>query len=92
LILTEGRKLAEGTRSAYLRIVERLLLYKFADRPVVFCELQPDDVRRFIANQLESLDSISNATTIAATLRAYRQQLGRTTVLLFKPDRLIIGA
>ncbi len=69
--MRDARGLAEGTRSAYLRIVERLLLYKFADRPVVFGELQPDDVRRFIANQLESLDSISNAKTIAATLRAY---------------------
>lgn len=69
--MRDARGLADGTRSAYLRIVERLLLYKFADRPVVFGELQPDDVRRFIANQLEFLDSISNATTIAATLRAY---------------------
>ena len=69
--MRDARGLAEATRSTYLRIVERLLLYKFADRPVVFGELQPDDVRRFIANQLESLDSISNATTIAATLRAY---------------------
>ena len=69
--MRDARGLAEAPRSTYLRIVERLLLYKFADRPVVFGELQPDDVRRFIANQLESLDSISNATTIAATLRAY---------------------
>jgi len=69
--MRNARGLAEATRSAYLRIVERLLLYKFADRPVVFGELQPEDVRRFIVNQLESLDSISNATTVAATLRAY---------------------
>ena len=61
-------------RGRYLRIIERLLLYTFADRPVVLGELQPEDVRRFIANQLESLGSISNATTIAATLRAYPQR------------------
>lgn len=69
--MRDARGLAEGTRSGYLRIIERLLLYKFADRPVVLGELQPEDVRRFIANQMESLGSISNATTIAATLRAY---------------------
>jgi integrase/recombinase XerC len=69
--MRDARGLAEGTRRGYLRIVERLLLYKFAGRPVVFGELQPEDVRRFIANQMESLSSISNATTIAVTLRTY---------------------
>ncbi|MBP6505775.1 MAG: tyrosine-type recombinase/integrase [Rhodoferax sp.] len=69
--MRDARGLAEGTRRGYLRVVERLLLYKFAGRPVVFGEVQPEDVRRFIANQMESLSSISNATTIAVTLRAY---------------------
>ena len=69
--MRDARGLADGTRRGYLRIIERLLLYKFADRPVAFGELQPEDVRRFIANQMESLNSISNATTIAVTLRAY---------------------
>lgn len=69
--MREARGLAEGTRRSYLRIVNRLLLYKFSDRPVVIGELQPEDLRHFIASQMEKLDSISNATTIAATLRAY---------------------
>jgi integrase len=69
--MREARGLAEGTRRGYLRIIGRLLLFKFADRPVILGELKPEDVRRFIASQMEKLDSISNATTIAATLRAY---------------------
>lgn len=69
--MRDARGLADGTRRSYLRIISRLLLFKFADRPVVLGELQPEDVRCFIASQMEKLDSISNATTIAATLRAY---------------------
>ena len=69
--MRDARGLADGTRRSYLRIIGRLLLFKFADRPVILGELEPEDVRRFIANQMESLSSISNATTIAVTLRAY---------------------
>lgn len=70
--MRNARGLAAGTRRGRLRIVERLLLAKFAGRPVVVPgELQPDDVRRFIAEQLESLGTTSNAITIASTLRAY---------------------
>jgi integrase/recombinase XerC len=64
--------LATGTRSCRLRIVERLLLAKFARRSVVVVsELQADDIRRFIADQLHALGTTSNAITIASTLRAY---------------------
>jgi integrase/recombinase XerC len=69
--MREARGLAEGTRRGYLRIIGRLLHFKFADRPVILGELEPEDVRRFISSQMEKLDSISNATTIAAALRAY---------------------
>jgi integrase len=62
--------LIEGTRSGRLRIVQRLLLYKFEDRPVVG-ELQPDDVRKFIAQQLDLRSTTSNATTVTSALRAY---------------------
>jgi integrase/recombinase XerC len=68
--MRDARGLTEGTRRGCLRIVERLLA-KFAGRPVVVGELQPQDVRRFIAEQLERLGTSSNAVTIAATLRAY---------------------
>ena len=69
--MRNARGLAAGTRRGRLRIVERLLLAKFTGRPVVGGELQPEDVRRFIAEQLESLGTTSNAITIASALRAY---------------------
>ncbi len=69
--MRDARGLAPGTRRGRLRIVERLLLAKFAGRPVVADELQPEDVRRFIAEQLESLNTTHNAITIASALRAY---------------------
>ena len=69
--MQDARGLAVGTRRGRLRIVERLLVAKFAGRPVVIGELQTEDVRRFIAEQLDSLGTTSNAITIASTLRAY---------------------
>jgi integrase len=69
--MRDARGLAAGTRRGRLRIIERLLLAKFTGRPVLIGELRPEDVRRFIAEQLESLGTTSNAITIAATLRAY---------------------
>ena len=69
--MSGARGLSAGTRRSRLRIVERLLVAKFGGRPVVFGELQTDDLRRFIADQLDSLSTISNAITIASTLRAY---------------------
>ena len=69
--MREVRGLAEGTRSGRLRIVERLLLHKFADAPVVLAELQPAEVRQFISTQLELRGTSSNASTLASALRAY---------------------
>ena len=69
--MRNARGLAVGTRRGRLRIVARLLLRKFAGGPVVIGELQPADVRRFIAEPLEVLSTTSNAITIASTLRAY---------------------
>jgi integrase/recombinase XerC len=76
---------AAGTRSDRLRIIERLLRAKFATRPVVVRELRTDDIRQFIADQLDALGTTSNAITIASTLRAYlryRASLGDATQLL----------
>lgn len=69
--MRDARGLSAGTRRGRLRIVERLLVAKFAERPVAFGELQTEDLRRFIADQLDSLSTTSNAITIASTLRAY---------------------
>ena len=69
--MRDARGLAAGTRNDRLRIVQRLLLSKFADGPVVIAELQPDDVRQFIAEQLKPRETASNAATLASALRTY---------------------
>jgi site-specific recombinase XerD len=65
------RGLAPQTRSARIRIVQRLLLERFAGRCVDLSALQPADVRQFIANQLEHRGTASKASTLASALRAY---------------------
>jgi integrase len=69
--MQDARGLARGTRRGRLRIIERLLRSKFADRPVLIGELRPQDIRDFIAAQTASCNTISNAATIASALRAY---------------------
>lgn len=74
--MRDARGLADGTRESRLRIVERLLLHKFAGGPLALEELRPDDVRRFIAEQLELRNTTSNAAAINAALRAYLRWRG----------------
>ena len=62
--MRDARGLADGTRKSRLRIVERLLLHKFAGGPLVLEELQPADIRRFIAEQLERANTTGNAAAI----------------------------
>jgi site-specific recombinase XerD len=69
--LREARGLSVGTRCGGLRLVQRLLRYKFADGPVVFARLQPEDVRQFIATQLDLRRTTSNATALTSALRGY---------------------
>jgi len=69
--LREARGLSEGTRRSGLRLVQRLLRYKFADGPVVFAQLRPEDLRQFIATQLELRGTTSNATALTSALRGY---------------------
>ncbi len=69
--LREARGLSEGTRRSGLRLVQRLLRYKFTDGPVVFAQLQPQDLRQFIATQLELRGTTSNATALTSALRGY---------------------
>ena len=69
--MRDARGLADGTRRGRLRIIERLLLSKFAGRPVIIGELRSENIRDFIAEQLKSLSTTSNAITIASALRAY---------------------
>lgn len=69
--MRDARGLAVGSRRGGLRIVERLLVARFAGQAIVMAELQPDELRQFIADQLASLQTISNAVTIGSALRCY---------------------
>lgn len=74
--MRDARGLSAGTRRGQLRIAERLLLAKFAGRPFKFERLAPEDVRRFIAEQLELRNTTSNALAINAALRGYLRWRG----------------
>ena len=65
------RGLSAGTRRVLLLTVQRLLLYKFPNRAIVFEELEPADVRHFIAERLQLVGTTSHATALASALRAY---------------------
>ena len=69
--LRDIRGLAVGTCRQRSRIVGRLLYQKFAGRPVDIAKLRPDDVRRFLAGQLEVRRTPSNASQLASALRSY---------------------
>ena len=69
--MRDARGLADGTRESRLRIVERLLLHKFAGGPLVLGKLRPEDIRSFIAEQLELCNTTGNVAAINAALRAY---------------------
>jgi len=74
--MRDARGLDTSTRVNRLRIVQRLLLAKFAGRPVRFERLSPDDIRRFIAQQFELRNTKSNAITINGALRGYLRWRG----------------
>jgi hypothetical protein len=64
------RGLSTGTRRVLLLTVQRLLLFKFPNRAIVFEELEPADVRHFIAERLQLVGTTSHATALASALRA----------------------
>jgi integrase len=74
--MRDARGLDASTRVNRLRIVQRLLLGKFAGRPLRFEQLSPDDIRHFIAEQLELRNTKSNAITINGALRGYLRWRG----------------
>lgn len=69
--LRDVRGLAAATRRNCVRIVGRLLQQKFAGRPLDIAKLRPDDIRRFLANQLDARRTPSNASQLASALRSY---------------------
>jgi hypothetical protein len=54
-----------------LHSVRRLLLYKFADGPVQIAQLQPEELREFINQQLELRATASHAAALTSALRMY---------------------
>ena len=69
--MRDARGLSVGTRKNRLAIVAKLLQCKFAGAAIEIGELQPEDVRGFIATELTRVNSVSHATALAAALRAY---------------------
>lgn len=69
--LRDVRGLAEGHYRQLARIVGRLLHKKFSDRPIDIVEIRSEDVRRFLANQLDARRTPSNALQLASALRSY---------------------
>jgi integrase len=69
--LRDVRGLAGSTRRNRVRIVDRFLHQKFASHPVDIAKLRPDDIRHFLANQLDARRTPSNASKLASALRSY---------------------
>lgn len=69
--LRDVRGLAAGTRKDRVRVAGLLLSQKFNDRAIEICELQPGDVREFVATQLERNRTVSHASYLAGAMRSY---------------------
>ena len=69
--MRDARGLAARTREGRLSIVGRLLLWKFAGRTFSVAELQPQELRDFIAQDMQRVSTTSHASALAAALRAY---------------------
>lgn len=69
--LRDVRGFAAGTRKHCIRIVGRLLHQKFAKRPIEIAKLRPDDVREFLASQLDACQTPCHASKLTSALRSY---------------------
>lgn len=90
--LRDVRGLSTGTRHQRASIVGRLLQRKFADRPIDIARLRPEDIRRFLADQLDVRRTPSNASQLASALRSYFRyrttcgdQVGGLTAVITNP-------
>jgi len=90
--LRDVRGLAASTRKDRLYVAGILLRQKFKRRAVDISRLRPDDVRQFLASQLEAHRSSSNASRIAAALRSYLRyratcgdSVGKLTAVISNP-------
>jgi site-specific recombinase XerD len=69
--LRDVRGLAAETRKHRIRVAGLLLRQTFNDRAIDIGELQPSDVREFLATQWEKRRTVSQASYLAAALRSY---------------------
>ena len=69
--LRDVRGLATATRRDRLRVVGLLLQEKFNRRAIQLGKLRPDDIRQFLAAQLNRKHSSSYSSHLAAALRSY---------------------
>ena len=90
--LRDVRGLSTGTRRHRSLIVGRLLRRKFAERPIDIARLRPEDIRRFLAEQLDARQTPSNASQLASALRSYFRyrttcgdQVGGLTAVITNP-------
>ncbi len=72
--LRDVRGLAATTRKDRLYVASLLLQQKFKECAIDISRLRPDDVRQFLARQLEANRTSSNASRLAAALRSYQRQ------------------
>jgi site-specific recombinase XerD len=90
--LLDVRGLAAGTRKDRLLIAGLLLQQKFKEQAIDISRLRPDDVRQFLAGQLERHRTASNASRVTAALRSYFRyratcgdQVGKLTAVILNP-------
>jgi site-specific recombinase XerD len=69
--LRDMRGLAATTRKDKCFVAGLLLQQKFKGRGMDISRLRPDDVRQFLASQLDAHRSASNASRLTAALRSY---------------------
>lgn len=75
--MRRARGLASKTCRDHIRIVRCLLRVRFADQPLEFSALRPDEVRQFIAGQLKHSGTKSRTRALASGLRAcFRYRAG----------------
>lgn len=91
--LRDVRGLATGTRKGCIRVAGLFLQGKFKGRAIDIGKLQPDDIRQFLAIQLNrKLLSASYSSHLAATLRSYLRYratcgnpVGKLTAVILNP-------
>jgi site-specific recombinase XerD len=90
--LRDVRGLAAGTRKDRLLIAGLLLQQKFKEQAIDISRLRPEDVRQFLASQLERHRTAANASRVTAALRSYFRyratcgdQVGKLTAVILNP-------